>query len=110
MPPQIRIPPQVSRYYKYDWQFAASVGHLTLLRSAALVIAIMPIILELSRGAWRLLACSFITMAHVAVIDLLSLLLAHPVYSMPEFHQAVWQLRRLQRKAALASVDTLGTL
>jgi len=42
----------VSRYYTYDWQFAATVGHLTLLRSAALVIAIMPIILELSRGAF----------------------------------------------------------
>ncbi len=50
--PTIRVPQMVSRFYTLDWQFATRVGHLSLLRSAALVISAMPIVIELSRGAF----------------------------------------------------------
>lgn len=41
-------PPQVSKYFKYDWQFAVNRSHLPLLRPASIVIGFMPLITNAS--------------------------------------------------------------
>lgn len=37
-------PPQVSRHFRYDWQYAVASSRLPLLRPASLVIALMPLL------------------------------------------------------------------
>ena len=39
------IPPKVSKWYRYDWQFALDVSRAPFLRRAALVISVMPLII-----------------------------------------------------------------
>lgn len=41
-------PPQVSKYFRYDWQFAVEISRLPFLRPAALVIGFMPLITKAS--------------------------------------------------------------
>jgi hypothetical protein len=42
-------PPKVSRHFKYDWQFAADMSRLPLLRPASIAIGFMPLILQVAR-------------------------------------------------------------
>lgn len=42
------VPPAVSRWYRRDWQYAVDVSRWPMLRSAALVISLMPLILSIS--------------------------------------------------------------
>lgn len=42
------IPPTVSRYFKFDWQFAVDRSKLPFLRPASIIIALMPLLLHMS--------------------------------------------------------------
>ena len=41
-------PPGVSRWYRYDWQYAVDVSRIPMLRPAALIISLMPLIISIS--------------------------------------------------------------
>jgi len=52
-------PPMVSRWFRFDWQYAVDVSHIPVLQFASIVIAVTPIVLSdwnvgLSIGALRL--------------------------------------------------------
>ncbi len=42
------VPPAVSRWYRYDWQYAVDVSSVSLLQEAALLISLTPIIISIS--------------------------------------------------------------
>src|SRR5712692_5010163 len=44
------IPPGVSRWYRYDWQYAVDVSSASLLQEAALLISLTPIIISISKA------------------------------------------------------------
>src|SRR6266851_6800683 len=44
------VPPTVSRWYRYDWQYAVDVSSVSLLQEAALLISLTPIIISISRA------------------------------------------------------------
>jgi hypothetical protein len=42
------VPPVVSRWYRYDWQYAVDISHVSVLQKAALLISITPILISVS--------------------------------------------------------------
>lgn len=50
------IPPVVSRWYRFDWQYATDISRIPVLSEAALIISITPIVLSLSRSFFPRLA------------------------------------------------------
>jgi hypothetical protein len=41
------VPPIVSRWYRFDWQYAIDVSRIPVLSTASLIIAVMPLLLSL---------------------------------------------------------------
>lgn len=47
---ELETPPRVSRWYRFDWQFAIDMSNLPFLRFASLMIGAMPLIIPLFSG------------------------------------------------------------